>query len=1250
MCLPVLSFLCHLYVAGQEAKTYRYNRDEDRTTYSVGDDGSLTINYRLPLLEINDFSVDSGNFYRLSLPGHGHASDPGKPELPVLAKLIVLPEGSGYKIKISDVKTARIKPSSGQIRGLLYPSQESEAKNPQSRRPRFRIDREAYSHKGLIQSDTVVLEKLGTMRNNTLANLYLKPARYNPHANTIELITSMKVEINYTGSKGSVSAVLQDPSFSESLSKGTLNYSRDLIPDYTDRPAGMIILTDTAFRKQIQSFVKWKTQEGYRVNVLYRGASYAGNTFPQLKQTISGIYNAASPENPPPDYLLIIGDVNRIPSYGTTGNITDLYYAEFDGNGDYLPEMYFGRIPASDTSEVTSALQKIIQYEKFEFADTNTFYSRALATTGYDPDHSVYMDGQIRYGVTKYLTPENNIHESHFYHYQGTDKDAYLVQAKDSVLKLINKGTSFINYSGHGDASGWLQLNIKTADTSLLSNRSMYPVIISNACRTGEFQTRSSFGPRMVLEKNRGASAFIGCSNDSYWDEDYYWYVGLGNISDNPSYPDKGLGSLDRLFHNHDEYPSDWFYTLGQINYAGNLSVSSGTSPWKKYYWEIYNVIGDPSMIPVIGTPALQNVSLPDTIPNGIKSLSLTAEPFSYVAISHKDTLWDASFAGLSGAVTLDIPGISDDSCLIVITAQNKYPVIKKVRIADIPGQFLNLNQYSINDVTGNNNKKADFRESIYLSVAIGNMGNSDAPGTSATITSTSPYISILNDSAYIGTIPKLSQVTVIDRLQLKISDNIPDMGIASVKLNVHSSKSDRNYMIDFVVHAPKLDVTSFVIDDAQYGNGDHIADPGETFNLVFRINNDGSSDAGGNLSTTGSSGIAIHEPHLDIPVLKQGSTTEIPVRVTLDQGLLAGGYVNIESDLISSPFEINRNFTFRVGRVRESFEARSFAIFPWINRGSIPWITTETNAYEGRISARSGATPDLGSSDLRIKVYYPAADTLKFYCRVSSEITYDYLAFILNGKEIFKKSGETGWTKIAVPVGKGLNIMEWSYKKDRTVYAGSDCAWIDMIDFSTSGSVRYIQKDLEVARIMPFRMNHIGMSYVNVKVINSGRDTLNGFNLAYAVGENAPVRYHFKNVLYPGSDSVEVMFPEKADLSKYGVYNFTTYGYNNNDDYLLNDTLKIVVENTEIKESLIVYPNPFSDHFTVFINTPVPDRVDITLININGKAIYQERKDLITGSNQVTINVKGLAASTYYLYIRGSVIKKTLPLIVQKN
>jgi len=1247
----VVFLLLSASAVGQTGKSYKYLSEGNlQMNYAINGDQSFVIYYSLPELNIENTINSNGTFYRLSIPGHVSTSDPGKPELPVFSRLITIPEGSGYKVKISEVRTSRINPSGKKIDGILYPSQEGETKNSDQKTTRFLIDKAEYAKRGIINSDTVRIEPLGKLRDKKLANLIISPVRYNPRSNILEMITSMKIEVSFVNSSGFItkSTVPGSALFDESLIKGVLNYNPgDVVPGFTDQPVKMVIMTDTAFRKHLEPFIKWKTQKGYKIKVLYIGTGLAGNTYTQLKDTLTKIYKSSSVADPAPEYLLIIGDVNRVPYYGT-GNVTDMYYGEFDGNGDYIPEMYVGRLPVEDTTQLKNVVHKIIQYEKFQYADTNKFYSGAIATAGNDAGYANYMNGQIKYAITNYLTTANKIKEQHFYYPQ-----ADLNRQKDSIIKLINAGTSFINYTGHGDATGWLHVNIKSADIPSFRNKNMYPFVVSNACRTAQFNISNSFGNTMVLSSDKGAIGFIGCSNDSYWDEDYYWAVGPGTITANPTYEGTGLGAYDRLFHTHNESPSDWYLTMGQINYAGNLAVSASTSSRKKYYWETYNVVGDPSITPIIGKPGTFNISLPDTLPNGLKSLSLNIEPFSYIAVSHFDTLWDASFASASGSVVLDMPGLSNDSCLIVITGQNRYPVIKTIHFADYKKEFVNLTSTSINDKLANNNSRADFGEAFYMKVTISNLGLTDAHNLYAKISSISNWLMINSDSTFIGTLSAKSEIVISDKLGITVSDSVPDMGVATILLTLKDDKSEKTYKIDITIHSPELQIINCMIDDKMLGNGDYIADPGETFDLVFKIQNSGSSSTSGQFSIISpANDVTILAPSIKSGELKIGETIDLPITVKLLEDAASGSFFSVLSTLNCNPYIINKDYSFRVGKIRESFEASSFNVFPWINTSAIPWIITSTNSYEGSISARSGAITHNGSTSLVLKTVYPVADSIKFYYKVSSENNYDYLSFRLNGTEVFKKSGEIPWTKKAVAVPAGLNKMEWIYKKDQSVSGGSDCAWIDMIDFAVSGSVNYIQKDLQVAKIVsPVQKDQYGQETVTVKVINVGKDIINGFNLAYVLNDRQPpVSQFFTNQVIPNGDSVTVSFKTKADMSKYGIYEIVTYGFENKDDYLKNDTLQVIVENTRIIESFSVYPNPFTDQLTIYINSKAPEYVEISIINVSGIKLYEVNKDVLAGNNTIVISDLKLVPSLYYLKIRGATINKALPVIKIKK
>lgn len=1240
----------------QEGKNLRLQLNASaRIDNEIDSKGSVIINYSVPEISFADTINDHGNFYRLSIPGHTHTSEPGDPELPVYSRLITIPEASGYKLKITGISVEKINTASKKINGKIWPAQESEIKREPGGKPPFRINRETYSRNKISSTDTVTIIPAGRMRNINLANLVISPVHYNPVKNSLEIIKSMKIEVIFDRPLADIkSGSTESAMFNETMSKGIVDLAGELITGYTDKPVGMVILTDTAFRKQLKPFIKWKTQKGFNVKTIYKGKNLAGETYTEIRNTLKNIYDASNEDNPAPYYLLIIGDVKIIPYYGagTSGNITDMYYGEFDGSGDYIPEMYVGRLPVKDTSEVRTVLNKIIQYEKFGFDAANKFYSGAIATTGYDLDHVKYMNGQVKYAVDNYLTSANNIEERHFYHYSDANVQQKYQQRKDSIISLLNtKGISFINYSGHGEAYGWLfngDINFKTRDTSLLHNKSMYPLIISNACQTARFDDANSFGNRMVLEKNRGAIGFIGCSNDSYWDEDYYWAVGLGRITEYPVFDDKGPGIYDRLFHTHAEAPSDWFYTLGQINYAGNLSVSAGTSSRKKYYWETYNVIGDPSLIPVIGKPKPFSFSVPDTLPNGIRSFSFEAEPFCNVAISHKDTLLDASFAGKSGSVTLHLPSLSNDSCLIVITGQNRFPMIKTIHLSNVNDEFLNLSSYSINDLSGNNNKKADFKETLFLSVSLGNLGLGDASGVYLKLQSSSEWLSIEKDSVYIGTLNHGSEISIPDQLKLKIAADIPDLGIASLILTAGSSENKKSYVIDLTVHAPQLQIATCNIDDSTEGNGDHFADPGETFYLVFRVQNNGSADANGifNTSATGT-GLTILDTDAGTGLVKTGDYTDFRVHVRLSDYVLSGESFTVNSIFECDPFTVNHNFSIRSGKVRESFESNNFNVLPWINNLSVPWIITETNHSDGIVSARSGNTPDLGNSRLLIKTFYPSDDTLKFDYSVTSESGYDYFSFLLNNRELIRDSGEKTWKKVGIPVKAGYNVLEWKYSKDKSVSLKPDCAWVDMIDFSVTGSVRYIKRDIQVARIIPIEKNQIGQGAVSLIVMNQGKDTINGFNLAYSLDNLIPVREFFKMKLVPNSlDSTTVTFTRKVDLSRYGLFNLTAYAYGNNDDYSGNDTLSIKIDNTTLNESLSVFPNPFPGRFTIFLNSIFDDEIEITITGVTGSCLYKSVYQIVKGGNTITINDADLPPSVYYLNIKGRKINRTVPLI----
>lgn len=157
-----------------------------------------------------------------------------------------------------------------------------------------------------------------------------------------------------------------------------------------------------------------------------------------------------------------------------------------------------------------------------------------------------------------------------------------------------------------------------------------------------------------------------------------------------------------------------------------------------------------------------------------------------------------------------------------------------------------------------------------------------------------------------------------------------------------------------------------------------------------------------------------------------------------------AMGYTAITEDLIISN---NNSFDFTLTPSTSlSFESGIFENF-WIPGGETPWIITNNTAYEGSFSARSGSIDNSQSSELSMTLEVTNAGLLSFYRKVSSEESYDFLEFYIDGIKKAQWSGEKDWEQISYDITTGSHTFLWKYTKDNYQTGGSDAAWIDMIE-----------------------------------------------------------------------------------------------------------------------------------------------------------------------------------------------------------
>lgn len=118
-----------------------------------------------------------------------------------------------------------------------------------------------------------------------------------------------------------------------------------------------------------------------------------------------------------------------------------------------------------------------------------------------------------------------------------------------------------------------------------------------------------------------------------------------------------------------------------------------------------------------------------------------------------------------------------------------------------------------------------------------------------------------------------------------------------------------------------------------------------------------------------------------------------------------------------------------------------------WTSSGSASWTIDTTTPRAGSYAARSGVITHSQSTSLFRTVTLSSAGNLRFWYRVSSESSYDYLRVYVDGVEKGSWSGTVSWAQASYPLTAGTHTVEWRYTKDGSVSSGSDAAWIDDVE-----------------------------------------------------------------------------------------------------------------------------------------------------------------------------------------------------------
>ncbi|MEA2055031.1 MAG: DNRLRE domain-containing protein [Candidatus Thermoplasmatota archaeon] len=123
-----------------------------------------------------------------------------------------------------------------------------------------------------------------------------------------------------------------------------------------------------------------------------------------------------------------------------------------------------------------------------------------------------------------------------------------------------------------------------------------------------------------------------------------------------------------------------------------------------------------------------------------------------------------------------------------------------------------------------------------------------------------------------------------------------------------------------------------------------------------------------------------------------------------------------------------------------------------WSTGGNANWFGQTQTYYYGGDAAQSGDISD--NQNTWIKTTVGGQGTLKFYWKVSSETNYDYLRFYIDSSQQTGISGNVDWQQKTYSISSGSHELMWKYTKDGSVSSGSDCGWLDKVEWIAEGEV----------------------------------------------------------------------------------------------------------------------------------------------------------------------------------------------------
>ncbi|MCX6641329.1 MAG: C25 family cysteine peptidase [bacterium] len=789
----------------------------------------LEFTFDLPDFKVEYVNLAGTEYQTLSFPGSAESGEIGEPCLPVLRKLVRLPQRSGwtYRIISSDYEeVTSYKPP---------PNQEGTVETPDGKiEPETMVSQEAYALDRFYPSEPVHLAKPVIMRDFRLGLVEICPMQYNPVRGILRIYHRVTIKITFEGDgENPITRVRAQKSrvFANLVNKSVLNPEVGVTDeDYV--LGGYLFITPPALQTVLEAnLVEWKKQKGFPCTVL--NTNQTGISSANIQTAVRNIYTGATV---PPEYLILVGDADYgMPTFYYPADpygqrASDLPYTLIEG-ADYFPEMLVGRLSIDSGTDLATVCSKIRNYESNPSMSSTEWFTRGLMVYDYS--------GSLSCKSTKVRCKDLMLADGYTEVTEVTNPPTYY--GATPINNAINSpGVTFVNYRGYGSTDGWTPPNYNTGNISSLSNGFRLPIITSIVCGGGDFIASNDpcFGEAWLrygtASNPKGAVGFVGPSSvhtHTKWNNAIDGGIYQGIFQD-------GIG----------DFGSAVLRGKMELYYNMPLNLGPGqTTNSVECYFYIYNILGDPGLEMWTGVPAIPEVTCPTSLPQGVNSFTISVHSAGTPvqdalvcvydsASGYQNTAW----TNAGGSALLNLASTVAGNYKVTVTKHNLKPYIGTLSV-QMQAVALGIDHYVIDDDNigesqGNGDGLFNPGETIELVVTLKNTGSSQtATGVVGAIGSTDPYLTITQSSLTGPDATPGATSLLGDDFNLVLSPEAPDGHIIPVQLRASCSQGFWNNLIDLTVVAPLAEAVACSVQNAA---GYLI--PGQSGNVTMTLLNSG--------------------------------------------------------------------------------------------------------------------------------------------------------------------------------------------------------------------------------------------------------------------------------------------------------------------------------------------------------------------------------------------------------------------------